>query len=77
MRRYENMTDDEISRAIAQYRETIRALEKHLSYLDSGNGLPKDEISRSQLQFSNSKIAEQLRGYIRDLEAEQSFRAAN
>jgi hypothetical protein len=75
MRRYEKMSDDQIARALGEYRDTLRAIEKYQSYLASGNGLPRDELSRLQLQISNSKLAELISGYVRDLESELGHRA--
>ena len=69
------MSEDQIHRAIAEYRDMLRAIEKYESYLAAGNGLPRDLLSRLQLQLSNSKLAAKLRGYIRDLEAELARRA--
>jgi hypothetical protein len=40
----------------------------------SGNGNPKDELSRLQLQLSNSRLAEQRWERIRELEAELAYR---
>jgi len=55
----------------------LRAIEKYQRYLAGGNGLPKDELSRLELQVSNSKLAEMISGYVRDLEAELSLKMAN
>jgi hypothetical protein len=57
MRRYESMSRDQIHLAIAQEREILAAIEKYQAYLASGNGNPKDELSRLQLQLSNSRSA--------------------
>lgn len=77
MRRYENMSIDQISRALVEYRNMLRAIEQYQSYLASGNGLPRDELSRLQLQISNSKLAEQIQGYITDLDTELTHKMSN
>jgi len=43
----------------------------------SGNGNPKDELSRLQLRLSNSRLAEQRWERIRELEAELAYRDQN
>ena len=77
MRPYEGMSIDQIGRALTEYRDMLRAIGKYQRYLSEGNGLPKDELSRLELQVSNSKLAEMIGGYIRDLEAELSLKAGN
>jgi len=68
------MSDEQIGCALAEYREALRAIEKYQRYLAEGNGLPRDELSRLQLQISNSKLAELIGGYISDLEHELAQR---
>ena len=77
MRRYENMSRDQIHLAIAQEREMLAAIEKHQAYLASGNGNPKDELSRLELQFSNSRLAEQRTERLTQLGHELAYRDQN
>ena len=75
MRRYEDMSRDQIHRVIAREREMLAAIEKYQVHLASGNGLPRDELSR--LQLSNSRLAEQRNEMIKELEAELAYRDQN
>jgi hypothetical protein len=74
IRRYESMSRDKIYQAIAQCHATLTAVEKHQTYLASGNGLPTDELAGWRLQLSNSRLEEKLREHIRELEAELDYR---
>ena len=55
----------------------LAAIEKYQAHLASGNGLPKDELSRLELQLSNSRLAEQRNEIITGLEAELAYRDQN
>jgi hypothetical protein len=66
MRLYENMSRDQIHLAIAQEREILTAIEKYQAYLATGNGNPKDELGRLQLQISNSRLADARRRHQAD-----------
>jgi len=74
IRRYENMSRNKIYGAIAQYTDMLAAIQRHQNYLASGNGLPKDELARWELQLSHGQVEEKLRDYIRELEAELAFK---
>jgi hypothetical protein len=52
----------------------LAAIQRHQSYLASGNGLPKDELARWELQLSHGQVGEKLREYIRELEAELAYK---
>jgi hypothetical protein len=77
MRRYESMSRDQIHLAIAQEREMLAAIEKYQAYLASGNGNPKDELSRLQLQLSNSRLAEKRTERLTQLGHELAYRDQN
>jgi hypothetical protein len=77
MRRYENMSRDQIHLAIAQEREILTAIEKYQAYLGTGNGNPKDVLSRLQLQISNSRLVEERTVRIADLGHELAYRDQN
>ena len=77
MRRYENMSRDQVHLAIAQEREMLAAIEKYQAYLATGNGSPKDELARLQLQLSNSRLAEQRTERIAELGHELVYRDQN
>jgi hypothetical protein len=73
IRRYESMSRDKIYQAMAQCHATL-TVEKHQTYLASGNRLPTDELAGWRLQLSNSRLEEKLREHIRELEAELDYR---
>ena len=77
MRRYENMSRDQIHLAIAQEREMLAAIEKYQAYLATGNGNPKDELASLELQLSNSGLADQRTERIAAFGHELAYRDQN
>ena len=64
------MTDDQISKSIAQLRDQVRMTEGWNKYLGEGNGLPKNDLQRLSLMISNMLSVDQFKQYIAELEAE-------
>jgi hypothetical protein len=71
---YSHLTFDELLKAQFETERAVDALLKYQTFLTSGAGLPKDDVSRSELLESSSKLLERLRLELDKLRQERSKR---
>lgn len=75
MAKYARLTETEIHEGIAQTKKSIEGSRIYLAFLASGQGLPRDLLSRQELGESHTKLIAKMEQVVEDLENELHERA--
>ncbi len=70
MAKYQRLTEAEIHEGIAETKKSIEGSKAYLKFLSTGQGLPRNLLSRQELAESHTKLIANSEQIIEDLETE-------
>jgi hypothetical protein len=75
MEKFNRMSKADLMTGIEQTRKAIEGSRKYLNFLNSGQGLPRDDTARQELFESHTKLIDRMNVVLEELETELSRRA--